>query len=311
MKRLGVMDAAESVNTTEQTDALVVLNLIVKEWSARGADVWLRNTGHLFIPSPGTVDGYTLGTSGTAKFTSLYYTTTIATAGAATDLTITVTDDTNMSTTDIILIEQTDGTLHATTINGAPAANVVTITAGLASAAAAGGTVYSWPTTSSITDKPTKLIFAARRKENLDNIATNAGYMEGTDTPINIIGESEYRLLTNKLQTGIPVSIFHKQEPVNPKIFLWPTGGDGAEHSLVLEYNTYLQDLDATTNNLDIPPEGVNALVWQLAAELSSEYGITGKEQGMLWQLAMQKTEQFFDYQVEDASVFFSMGSGR
>ena len=83
VKRLGVMDAAESINAAEQTDALVVLNLIVKEWSGRGADVWLRNTGHLFLPSPGTVGSYTVGTSGTAKFTSLYYVTTLAAAASA------------------------------------------------------------------------------------------------------------------------------------------------------------------------------------------------------------------------------------
>src|SRR3990167_7886152 len=116
VKRLGVMDSAESLPTAEQTDALVVLNLIVKEWSAKGADVWLRNTGHLFLPSPGTVGSYTVGTSGSAKFTSAYYVTTLAVDANAAATTIVVTDDTNMLNADVILIEQNDGTLKATTI---------------------------------------------------------------------------------------------------------------------------------------------------------------------------------------------------
>lgn len=305
VKRLGVMDAAESIATAEQTDALVVLNLIVKEWSARGADVWLRSTGHLFLPSPGTVGSYTVGTSGTAKFTSLYYVTTLATAANAAATALTVTDDTNMANADVILVEQNDGTLKATTINGAPAANVVTLASGLASAAAAGNIVYSWPTANNISAKITKLVHAARRITNTDNAATNAGFMEGTDSPLSIIGEDEYRLLSTKLQTGIPVSIHHRQKAVNPELFVWPTGGSGNVHSLVLDYNTYIQDLDATSNNLEIPGEGINALAWQLAHELAPEYGLSRDERLLLKSEAREKVNDFFDFQVEDASVIF------
>lgn len=307
VKRLGVMDAAETIATAEQTDALVVLNLIVKEWSAKGADVWLRNTGHLFLPSPGTVGSYTVGTSGTAKFTSLYYVTTLAADANASATTLTVTDDTNMSDTDVILIEQNDGALKATTISGAPAANSVTIAAGLAVAAASGNIVYSWPTTRNIAAKITKVLNAARRITNTDNAATNAGYMEGIDSPISIVGEEEYRLIPQKLQTGVPVSLHHRQKAVNPELFVWPTGGSGNVHSIVLEYNAHIQDLDGTTNNLEIPPEGVNALAWQLAHELAPEYGLPILERQLLKAEAKQKVDDFFDFQTEDASVMFGV----
>lgn len=307
LKRLGIMDAAESVNSSEQTDALVVLNLIVKEWSAKGADVWLRNTGHLFLPSPGTVGSYTVGTSGTAKFTSGYYVTTLASAASSSATTITVTDDTNMANADVILIEQDDGTLKATTISGAPSSNSVTLAAGLASAAAAGNIVYNWPTTNNIAAKITKLVNAARRITNTDNAATNAGYMEGIDSPLSILGEDEYRLLPQKLQTGVPSSIHHRQKTVNPELFVWPTGGSGNVHSLVLEYNAHIQDLDGTTNNLEVPAEGINALAWQLAAELAPEYGIGELEQRRIWSIANNKVEDFFSYQSEDASVIIGV----
>lgn len=306
LKRLGMMDAGESVDSTEQSDALVVLNLIIKEWNAQGADVWLRNTGHLFLTSPGTKGGYTLGTSGTAKFTSLYYTTTLSADADATDTALTVTDDTNMSNADVILVEQDDGTLHATTISGAPSSNAVTLASGLVDSASSGNIVYSWPTSNNISDKIAKIVFASRRLTNTDNADTDAGFMEGQDTPVSVIGENEYRMLTQKLQTGVPVSIHHRQETTNPEILVWPTGGSGDFHSLVLEYQTYMQDLDATTNNLDLPPEGVNALTWQLAAELSAEYGLSEVEQRRLWSVAERKVQDFFDYQVEDASVIFA-----
>lgn len=307
LKRLGIMDAGESVDSTEQTDALEVLNLIVKEWSARGADVWLRKTGHLFLPDPGTVGSYSFGTSGTGLFTQQYYTTTLASAAASGATTIVVTDDTNMSSTDVILVENDDGTLTDTTINGAPSSNSVTLTAGLDAAAAAGNIVYSWPTSDNVDDKVANLVYVSRRVTNTDNAATNAGFMEGIDSPVGMIGEEEYRSLSTKLQTGAPVSVYLRQAAVNPELFIWPTGGTDNHHSLVIEYNTYFQDLDATTNNLDLPPEGFNALSWQLAWELAPEYGLSPQERSMLRTLSEDKVETFFDSMVEDASVVFAM----
>lgn len=306
LARIGILDMAEGVNSNEETAALVVLNLIVKEWSARGADVWLRKTGHLFLPDPGETASYTFGTSGTGYFTSLYYVTTMAAAASSTDTTITVTDDTNMSDTDIILVENDDGSLTDTTISGAPSANSVTLAAGLDDDVAAGNIVYSWPTTSNINDKVANIVYANRRLTNTDNAATDAGFMEGIDSPIRIIGESEYRALSTKLQTGAPVSVYLRQAAVNPELFVWPTGGTDDHHSIVIEFNTYFQDLDATTNNLDLPPEGANALAWQLAAELAPEYGLSIQEQRNLKSLADEKVETFFDYMVEDAPVTFS-----
>jgi len=306
LRKLGILDMAEGVNSSEETAALVTLNLIVKEWTAKGADVWLRKTGHLFLNDPGTVDGYTFGTSGSGYFTSLYYTTTVATAAAASATTLVVTDDTNMSNTDIILIENDDGTLTDTTISGAPSSNSVTLAAGLDSAVAAGNIVYSWPTTSNIDDKVSNLVYVNRRVTNTDNAATNAGYMEGVDSPVRMIGEEEYQSLSTKLQTGAPVSVYLREAAVNPELFIWPTGGTDNHHSLVIEYLTYFQDLDATTNNLDLPPEGVNALVYQLACELAPEYGLSIQEQRNLKSISDEKVEAFFDYMVEDAPVVFS-----
>src|SRR3990167_12042 len=112
IKRLGVMDANETIDEDEEADGLVVLNLIVKEWMTHGAEVWLRDTGHLFLTGPGTVSKYTFGTSGTAAFTSGYYVTTLAASASATATALTVTDDTNMSNAHVILVEQDDGSLH-------------------------------------------------------------------------------------------------------------------------------------------------------------------------------------------------------
>jgi hypothetical protein len=219
---------------------------------------------------------------------------------------LTVTDDTNMANADVILVEQDDGTLHKTTLNGSPSSNAITLTAGLAKAASAGNAVYTWPAAATITHKLVKLINVNRRVTDFSNVAINAGYMEGLDTPINIIGDIEYQSFPTKLQTGIPVNVHLRQETVNPELYAWPTGGTGKVHSLVIEYNAYLQDLDASSNNLDIPAEGVNAVCWAFASEMGPEYGLTEAELRRLERTAQRKIDKFLDFQVEDAPVVFS-----
>ena len=56
LRRLGVLGIAETINSTEEANALIVLNLLIKEWSAQGADVWLRKKAYLFLENPGEVN---------------------------------------------------------------------------------------------------------------------------------------------------------------------------------------------------------------------------------------------------------------
>lgn len=67
--------------------------------------------------------------------------TTLSVASAATDLTLDVVSDTGFSDGDFIGLLLDDGTQHQTTVNGAPAANVITITDAVPSAAAIGNYV--------------------------------------------------------------------------------------------------------------------------------------------------------------------------
>jgi hypothetical protein len=90
------------------------------------------------------------------------------------------------------------------------------------------------------------------------------------DTEITIIGENEYFLQSDKGSTGPPVEVWYQ-----------PTMTTGIEWG--------------------------NALVWNLAAELGSEYGLPEREQGRLWQIAEFKLNELLDYDVENASVEFAL----
>jgi hypothetical protein len=74
--------------------------------------------------------------------------TAMRVAGVATDATIDVDSITGITNGDNIGVELDDGTMHWTTVNGAPSGTVITLTAVLPSATAIDNRVYAhkWAT---------------------------------------------------------------------------------------------------------------------------------------------------------------------
>jgi hypothetical protein len=66
-------------------------------------------------------------------------------------------------------------------------------------------------------------------------------------------------------------------------------------------------DFDAASNNPEFPIEWGNTLIWGLAAELASEYGLPMREIQYLEAKAANRLETMLDYDVEDASVIFTL----
>ena len=94
-------------------------------------------------------------------------------------------------------------------------------------------------------------------------------------------------------------------------LYVWPVDGGASWDKLILIAQYYPDDFDAASNNPQFPIEWGNTLVWNLAAELASEYGVPEREQARLWQIANFKLNELLDYDVENASVKFEMDSGR
>lgn len=308
LRRIGVLGSGVTNSSTEEADAIEALNFIVKEWTNQGADIWTRKTGILFLKSAGEVRSYTVGTSGTASFATDYAMTTLSADAAASATTITVTDDTNIADTNIILVEEDDGTFTVDVVSGAPSSNSVTLTTGMGTAASSGNYVYTWTaTTSEITHKIVDILHVTRKLQDDTDDDTNTTTMPGLESNVRIIGESEYRSLSDKLETGAPTQLFHRTGPVTSELFVWPTGGDGYD-KLIIEYVAHMEDIDAAANNFDLLPGGFNALTFQLAYELSFEYGLPDPEKRRLKSEAEQKKEDFFNSTIEDASVVFALG---
>jgi hypothetical protein len=285
LRKLGAYDQGEAISGDETSAADVSLNLMVKEWVARGIDIWLRDEITLFL-QPDT-QSYALGT---AHATGSYVETTLSAAEASGQTVISVTSSTGMTAADNVGIKMDDDTIHWSTIASVDSGVQITINDATDDDAASGNKVYTYTTKAG---RPTKLVYAYRRDIN------------GFDTEVKVIGEKDYRSQSNKASSGPPVEAFYQATMSTGTLYVWPVDGGANWDKLILIGQYYPDDFDTASNNPQFPIEWGNTLIWNLAAELASEYGIAEREQGRLWRIAEHKLSELLDYDVENASVEF------
>lgn len=289
LRKLGVYDQNESPSGADNQNASLQLNMMVKEWVARGIDNWLRKEITLFLQPD--QQSYNLGT---AHATESFAETTLSEARTASATSLSVTSSSGMSVSDNIGIKLDSDTIHWTTIATIASSTSVTINSGLASAAASGNKVYAYTTKAG---RPQRLLVAYRRDTS------------SIDTQVTIIGETEYRSLSTKGSSGPPTQIYYNPTLTTGTLYVWPVDG-GATWDKLIFIGQYLpDDFDDNADNPEFPIEWGNALVWNLAAEMAAEYGIGLQEISYLESKAREKLNEALYYDVENASVIFSLDS--
>jgi len=287
LRKCGVYDQGGSVPGDETSAASMALNLMVKEFMARGIDLWLRDEITLFLQND--TQSYALGTAHAALS---YVETTLSSSLASSDTVVEVTSSTGMTAADNIGIKLTDNSIHWDTIATVDSGTQVTLTTGVLTAAASGKNVYAYTTKAG---RPARILSAFRRDTN------------DYDTEIEMIGEDDYSLQSDKGASGPPVEAWYHPTLTTGTLYVWPVDGGSTYDKLILTAQYYPDDFDAAGNNPQFPIEWGNTLVWNLAAELASEYGLPEKEQGRLWTVAEFKLNELLAYDVENASVEFGL----
>lgn len=155
--------------------------------------------------------------------------------------------------------------------------------------------------TATITDLPIEITEARRRDSN------------NVDTPLEIISREQYMRLSDKTSTGTPVQVYYHRDGADGAtntgvLYVWPAPDSTAasEYTLVFSWRKPIDDLDAYTDDVEIPPEWYRALVWNTAKELLLEVDVDESvEKRVVIEAAMAlNTAENFD--LENAtSVYF------
>lgn len=284
LRLIGVLRAGASPTTQQDTDAAEALNMMVKAWSADGLKLWVQTEATLFlVPDQ---QSYTFGTDH-ITLSSDVVATAVASDAATGASTVTVDDDTGIASGDFIGIVLDSGAWHWTTVNGAPASDVVTLTAVLPSAASDGAKVYTYTTK---LGRPQRVLDARM-------------VIDATETPLEMLARRDYFDIPTKGAASIPNQAYFDPQ-LTAKLYVWPTLGTltGAENRLTLTFERLLEDFDANGDTPDLPVEWLEALKTNLAIRLAPEYGRTVPQEVLL--LAAESRDRLMGWDREGSVSF-------
>jgi hypothetical protein len=279
------------------------LNMMIKAWQAAGVGLWLNDW--IQVPLQGGMPKYTLN-DGPASRYMMYQTLGVAAAAGA--ATITLTDASQVDDTNIIGIETDDNWTYWTTVNGAPAGNVVTLTGVMGAAASAGNSVFYYHA-DEVMVQPIGI--------NSVNLWTPDGsevMMMGTiavpggnTRSLTPVSRQEYLSLSNPLSSGSTIQYYFDRQLNNAELYVWPIHTD-MSCVLMVDCRIPVQDFVNIDDTPDFPIEWADALHYSLAMRLIPAYDVPQKIANDVKQLAAITLADANDFDREqDVSVQFGV----
>lgn len=257
LRKCGVLAEGQTATAQMIADGSEDLNRLMKAWQAEGIHIWTYLELVLLLNK--TSQFYNLGATGDHCVVKDNLVTTSLAADAALGAgSVTLASVTGVATTYNIGILMDDGNIHWTTVNGAPAGVVVTLTAVTTAAATSGNTVYVYQTKA---NRPLRIHHA------------RAQLTSTSELEMRPIGRDDYFRLTNKSATGVPVQYHYEPKLENGRLYIW-TLPSSLAYKINLTAIRAIEDFDAAGNTGDMPQEYQTAIVWNLAAEIAPEYGV-------------------------------------
>lgn len=96
------------------------------------------------------------------------------------------------------------------------------------------------------------------------------------DTPMFEMSRQEYFDLPNKTGKGTPVNWYFDYQLATRLLYIWSTADatNATDTTLYITYARILEDVDSLSNNLDLPQEWGETLIYNLAAVRGPKYGL-------------------------------------
>lgn len=283
---VGAIGEGESPSANQVTEAARMLNMLVKLRAADGMPLWAMKRATI-LPNNDVSSMTTV-----SHITSSYVSTTISADEAAAQTVLSITSTTGMTAADQIGIELDSGNMHWTTISSVDSSTQVTITSGLATAAASGNRVFTYTASSGRIGRPLRVVEA-----NALNVVSN------TSWEINLITRQEYYAIGGRTSEGVINQLYYEPglgtavaDPTSSTtwygtFYFYPRFQDG-KTVIEFTYQRPFQDFDAAGDHPDFPQEFYLPLTLELAALLGPKFGLPMEERARLFQEAKMYREE-------------------
>lgn len=286
---LGVLAEGTTPSAAQLTSCSRTLNYMIKAWQADGINLFAVQQVYLFLIK--NQSAYSLISTTTDHYTASFVETTTSAAALSGASSIVVTSATGISASDKIGVYQ-DGTMHWTTVNGAPSGSTVTLTAPLTADVASGAVVYAY---TSKAKRPMRVLESVVHDEN--------------DTPIHVGSREEYFNQSGKGTDGRVNTIYFDPQVAAPKLYVWPQTDD-ERHYLKLYIQRTLEDVNAAVDEVDFPQEWYLPLAANLAVLLGPKYGKSLNMLAAISAMADREYQRVSGFDTEAVSIFLAPARG-
>ena len=284
----GVGDPGQTLSSAKYALISDLLNMMLKSMQADGLKLWLRKQATVFLKD-GTKQ-YSLSSTG-AHATYSYTKTAIKVAAVATDTIIDVDSTTGMTAGDFVGFVLDDGTSYWTTVTSVTDSDTLVIPSpGITSAAAISNNVYFFTTK---IGRPLRILQAFIRDNN------------GNDTPVEIISQNDYMGLSSKDAEGQVNQINYDPQTGSGLLNVWPKTDDVTD-TLELIVQREIEDMDAGTDDFDIPTEWYETVLYGLTERIGIQFQIPEKMMKRITAKARESLSKSMGFDVENTSMFIS-----
>lgn len=289
----GVVPEGGTANANQLSDCSRTLNMMIKNWQIKGYNLFTIQQGVIF-PVQDKVQ-YKFGGSGpdhSCLVSDLVYTTVATVYVSGTSLV--VASGTGMTNADFVGVVLTDGTIEFRTFTIVGA--TLTLSSGLSSAAAVGNFVYTY-TTKML--RPLRVLSAFTR--DMSSL---------TDTNVRVISKQEYDELSSKTSESSNINqLYYDAQHTQSFAYLWPEPSD-MTNLIYVQFTRPIEDFDASGDTPDFPQEWYLPISWNLAALLSTKYGVPSGDKQDIKQTAMIQLADTLAWDTEGTtSIFVGMES--
>lgn len=258
----GLKSEQETLTSAEVNRGSNILNWMIKAWSANNVQLWKRKQATLFTSY--NTNSYLISLSG-SHCTNTYNKTTITTAAASGQTTLSISSNSGINNGDYVGIKLDDNTRHWTTVVSTTSTSV-TITTATTASVSVGNTVITY--TSKI-NRPLRII----RGTSFDLLSNN-------ESKLCLVSHDRYFDIPLKTLVGTVNNIYYDKQLDSGVLYVYPTPNN-VDQVIKFSYHELLMDMDSATDDFDFPQEWVWPIILNLAVELARSKGNAEKVQAL------------------------------
>lgn len=124
------------------------------------------------------------------------------------------------------------------------------------------------------------------------------------DLPMRQLTREDYFDLPLKSSAGIPTQYYFDPQRGAPTLYVWPVKATVTTETLRVTYQKRIDDIDDLSNDVDIPQEHFDVLMYALAERLLDDYGIEGEVAQRIMLRSQALLASALDFEREDDVLF-------